>query len=105
MLRNVIMHDVIGKRKTVLDQFISGLKMLDFHKEMKKHPRLFECLFVHSTSALNAQKVLNVLLFEEDQDNNTKNFLKHYITQSSSEKLEIFLEYTTGSPRQNQGYN
>lgn len=94
------MHDVIGKRKTVLDQFISGLKMLDFHKEMKRYPALFECLFVYSRDGeLNSEKVLNVLLFKEDEDNNTQKFLKHYLTKSTPDKLEMFLKYTTGSPR------
>ena len=93
------MHDVIGKRKTALDQFINGLKMLDFYEEMVAYPQLFKGLFVQSTDVLDGEKVVKVLVFTEGADTETAKYLKEYLMLADVEKLIAFMVYVTGSSR------
>ena len=50
VVQNLLIHDVIGRRKILLDQMASGLKNFGFHDLMKKHSSVLEELFVRTTN-------------------------------------------------------
>ena len=61
-IQNLIVHDVIGRRKTLLDQFSKGLDALGFRSSMKQNSFLFEELFV-AKNILTTEKVKESLKF------------------------------------------
>lgn len=91
------MHDVVGKRKTSLDQFISGLDMLGFRSEMKKAPALFEVLFVHDSAIVEGTRILDVLNFSI-ADEKIKEFLENFLKNATNDLLKKFLVFSTGAP-------
>jgi len=46
VLQGIIVHDVLGQPKIVLDQVREGLAVLTFGRKMNKYPELFPKLFV-----------------------------------------------------------
>ena len=100
-IRSIIVHDAIGKPKIILDQLRDRLSILGFGEEMKKHPELMKPLFVPGNMQLNGTAVIDILRFEacEGEDEaRTKEYLKQYVLKASTEVLENFLVFSTGSP-------
>ena len=92
------MHDVIGRRKIVLDQLANGLEVLGFRDAMKNNKELFSELFVVSES-VNSEKVIECLSFGgemKESDLVVKGYLLKFLKNCSSVKQ--FLEFSTGSP-------
>ncbi|KAK3742388.1 hypothetical protein QZH41_012021 [Actinostola sp. cb2023] len=50
VIQSLIVHDVIGRPKIVLDQLVEGLKTLGFQAKMKEYPELFQELFALTIS-------------------------------------------------------
>lgn len=59
----VMIHDIIGKPKIVLDQLREGLAALGFGAAMLKHPDIFEDLFVCDHNILDGGLIINSLQF------------------------------------------
>lgn len=59
VIQSIIIHDVIGRPKMVLDQLRDGLGTLGFGEQMKKFPELFQKLFVPTDTELTGADVLN----------------------------------------------
>ena len=101
VIQGLIIHDVIGQPKIVLDQLREGLAVLGFHAKMKDHPGMFEKLFVPSNeSKLSATQLNSVLQFPtimSDGDTVVKNYLNHFVQNAQIETLENFVQFITGS--------
>ena len=67
VVQNLLIYDVIGRRKILLDQMASGLKSLRFHDLMKKHSSVLEELFVR-TMNITTEKVIRALQFMPEPD-------------------------------------
>ena len=67
VLQSLMIHDILVKRKSVLDQFRKGLSTLGFLAEMERNPSLFEEFFVHQ-GVLSNDFVISCLHFQESRD-------------------------------------
>ena len=103
IIQLLIIHDVIGRRKIVLDQLAEGLNTLGFRNRMKGHPEKFQLLFVLSSeSEVSASAVVDILQFPEvlsDEESQTANNLQQFLLSADTLHLEKFLIFTTGSTR------
>ena len=100
IIQNLIIHNVIDRRKIALDQLANGLEILGFRDDMKQHIDHVEELFVVKEK-LTATNVLNTLGFQDKlnaDEEKTKQFLLGYLENSSDEQLKIFLVLSTGAP-------
>ena len=98
--QELIIHNVIDRRKIALDQLANGLEILSFRDEIKQHIDHFEELFVVKEK-LTATTVLNTLSFQDKfnaDKEKTKQFLLGYLENSSNEQLKNFLVLSTGAP-------
>ena len=103
IIQLLIIHDVIGRRKIVLDQIAEGLSTLGFRDKMKVFPEKFESLFVPSTeSEMSPSPVVDVLEFPEvlnEDESQIANNLQRFLLNADPSHLEKFLIFTTGSTR------
>ena len=100
VIQAIIVHDVIGRPKIVLDQLREGLATLGFASRMKEFPELFQELFVPATSELTGAEVIGVLEFPSAMDEDevtTHHYLKDFLLHAKPEILRIFLIFTTGA--------
>lgn len=63
VIQAVMIHDIKGKPKIVLDQLREGLATLGFGTEMLQHPEEFEELFVHDNNVLESGSIIGSLQF------------------------------------------
>ena len=70
VIQGIIIHDVIGRPKVMLDQLAEGLNALGFRAAMKEYPEFLEALFIPSKEELNADSMIGVLQFPKDMDDN-----------------------------------
>ena len=102
VIQNVIIHDVIGRPKIVLDQLREGLGTLGFGAKMKQCPDLFQELFVYKDNKLSDGDVIGILKFPTAMSmdkSTTKGYLIEFVKNAPQETLIKFLLFTTGSPR------
>lgn len=100
LIQNLIIHDAIGKQKSVLDQLREGLKTLGFLERMAVHPDVFKVLFI-AGKQVDPQKVTDTFQYPEQMTQEEKvvaGYLKEFIKTSSPESLEALLTFTTRSP-------
>ena len=103
VIQAIIIHDVIGRPKIVLDQLRDGLATFGFGEQMKKNPDLFQALFVHGETEVSPADVIDVLEFpvslnDSDEETATKGYLIQFLQKAEAEMLHDFLIYTTGAP-------
>lgn len=97
----VMIHDIIGKPKIVLDQLREGFATLGFGAAMLKHPDIFEELFVCDHNVLDSGSIINSLKFPAvlTSDETTTHYcLVEYLLAGSQETLRRFLIFVTGVP-------
>ena len=97
----VMIHDIIGKPKIVLDQLREGFATLGFGAAMTKHPDMFEELFVYDCDVLDSGLIINSLQFPTDMTSDEKTthyYLMEFLLAGSQETLKRFLIFATGSP-------
>ena len=100
VIQGLIIHDVIGRPKIILDQLAEGLNTLGFRTAMKDYPALLEALFVPSSEKLNADSLIGVLQFPKDMDDNESTlagFIHTFIKNAEVDTLEKFLFFATGA--------
>lgn len=100
VIQDFIIHDAVGKRKMVLDQFKEGLESLNFLKRMAIHPELFKKLFVPG-DGIGAEDLIKVLDFPNNLTNDESNiadFLKDFVRSTSEEKRKDLVVFATGAP-------
>ena len=101
VIQSIIIHDVIGRPKIVLDQLRDGLGALGFGARMKDFPDLFQKLFVPGETELKSVDVINVLNFPaslSEEEETTKNHLLGFLQKAEAKILQDFLVFTTGAP-------
>lgn len=92
-------HDILVKRKSILDQFRKGVSTLGLLKEMEKKPQLFEESFIHK-GKVTQESVANCLHFvnSEDADNESVfQMLQSFVRNASVQDLEDLHKFVTGS--------
>ena len=100
VIQGIIIHDVIGRPKIILDQLSEGLNTLGFRGAMKEYPELLEPLFIPSKEELNADSVIDVLQFPKDMDDNESvvaGYIHMFIQNAEVDTLEKFLFFATGA--------
>ena len=65
IVKSILVHFVLSKKKVLLDQLREGLRTLGVLEEAIKHPLLFEKLFVRTESDLVPGEVKAILKFPE----------------------------------------
>ena len=101
VIQSIIIHDVIGRPKIVLDQLRDGLGTLGFGAQMKDYPDLFQKLFAPGDTELRSVEVINVLNFPasvSEEQATTKNHLLGFLQKAEGKILHDFLVFTTGAP-------
>lgn len=103
VIQSIIIHDVIGRPKIVLDQLRDGLAILGFGEKMKNNPDLFQKLFVLAETELSPADVIDVLEFpasvhDDYEEATTKGYLIAFLQAADTKVLQKFLIHTTGAP-------
>ena len=101
VIQALMIHDIIGKPKIVLDQLREGLATLGFGTEMLQHPEEFEELFVHDNNVLESGSIIGSLQFPtvmSSDESTTHDYLIQFLQRGSQETLKRFLTFATGSP-------
>ena len=94
-----MVHDILVKKKAILDQFRKGLSTLGLLKEMENNPSLFEDCFIHK-GVVTQEFVANCLHFadsEEPEGQRMFQMMQDFVRNSSAEDLQDFLKFVTGS--------
>ena len=101
VLQSLMIHDILVKRKSILDQFRKGLSTLGFLAEMEHNPSLFEEFFVHQ-GVIGNDFVISCLHFQESRDLKTSGdrvyqMLQTFLRNLSLDGLKNFLKFVTGT--------
>ena len=103
VLQSLMIHDILVKRKSILDQFRKGLSTLGFLAEIEHNllPSLFEEFFVHQ-GVLSNDFVISCLHFQESRDLETSGdrvyqMLQTFLRNLSLDGLKNFLKFVTGT--------
>ena len=101
IIQSVIVHDVIGRPKIVLDQLSEGLKTLGFHDKVKKYAELFQELFVPSSNItvipLSVKDTLEFPAEMGEDEKNVEHYILQYLENARSDTLEQFLIFATSN--------
>ena len=100
VIQSIIIHDVIGRPKIVLDQLRDGLATFGFGTKMK-FPDLFQQLFVPGEAELKGAHVITLLNFPpslSEDETTTKGYLLEFLKKAEAKMLQEFLVFTTGAP-------
>lgn len=93
-----MLHDILVKRKSILDQFRKGLMTLDLLSEIEKNPDMFEKCFVHQ-GEVSCELVASSLEFPATEDANALRvfqMLQNFVKNCTKEDLDDFLKFVTG---------
>lgn len=99
VLQSLMVHDILVKRKSILDQFRKGLSTLGLLMEMEKNPQLFEECFIHK-GKVTQESVANCLHFDDCEDVDSERvfqMLQSFVRNASVQDLEDLLKFITGS--------
>ena len=101
VLQSLMIHDILVKRKSILDQFRKGLSTLGFLAETEHNPSLFEEFFVHQ-GVLSNDFVISCLHFQESRDLETigdrvYQMLQTFLRNLSLDGRKNFLKFVTGT--------
>ena len=94
--QNLIVHDILGKRKISYDQIRKGLKNLGVLDQLEKNPDLFSELFL-TKEKLTSEEVMKVMKYDNSVSEKNKDFLNHFLQKRSEWKLYQFLLFVTAS--------
>lgn len=94
-----MMHNILVRKKSILDQFRNGLSILGLLVEIEKHPQLFEECFVFQGIISNdsVASALHFLQTEDKDANKVFQMLQTFIKNSKPGSLHDFLGFVTGS--------
>ncbi len=79
-LQNLIVHEVLIKRKEAMDQFCKGLKILGVHSAVQVCPELMQTYFVAHPNQLTALQIMDLfanidVLQENEKSERARGFL------------------------------
>lgn len=76
----LVVHETLLKRKTPLDHFTEGLKVLNLLKLMQSYPEQMSLYFTHTESSLNKEMVISLFnLHTEDHDEANERCSEYFI--------------------------
>lgn len=90
-------HEVISKRTSALNQLRDGLKILGVLEVIENNPSLCLPLFTYETDSLTAEKVGNVLRFDDSCSNEMIQYVLKYLTLYQEKDIEKFVKFVTGA--------
>ena len=97
ILQNLIVHDILGKRKLWYDQIRKGLKNLGVLDQLEKeNPDLLSELFL-TKEKLTSEEVMKVMKYDNSVSEKNKDFLNRFLQRCSECKLQQFLLFVTAS--------
>lgn len=100
VLQSLMLHDILVKRKSILDQSRKGLSTLGLLIEMEHNPSLFEECFVHQ-GGLSNDFVVSCLHFQDNQnvrEDQVYQMLQTFVRNAPVNELKNFLKFVTGMP-------
>ena len=89
--QNIMAHDALYKRATLLDQFKEGLRKVGIFQLIAMFPEEMSGLFIYQ-GVLTSEDVCNALYVEDDLDQENElvfNFLLRYVNTLSEEGIII----------------
>ena len=98
-MQSLMLHNILVRKKSILDQFRGGLSILGILEEIERCPHVFEGCFVHKGEVSN-ESVANCLHFTATEDEGAERvvqMLQTFIRNSSPDDLNDFLRFVTGS--------
>ena len=99
VMQSLMLHNIIVKKKSILDQLRKGLGTLGLLGEMERNPEMFEECFVPHNE-VTSKSVTNSLIFEPAKDKKEQQIyqmLLNFIKSCTTGQLCDFLRYITGS--------
>ena len=84
--QNLIVHDILGKRKISYDQIRKGLKNLGVLDQLEKNPDLFSELFL-TKEKLTSEEVMKMMKYDNSVSEKNTEFLKRFLQKCSECKL------------------
>ena len=102
VLQSLMLHDILVKRKSILDQLRKGLSTLGVLAEIEYNPSLFEQFFVNQ-GGLSTDFVLNCLHFQDSCQRNVIDDGVYQMLQTAFVKslsvveVKNFLKFVTGT--------
>ena len=66
-MQSLMLHNILVRKKSILDQFRGGLSILGLLDEIESCPQLFEDCFVHKDEVSN-ESVASCLHFTANED-------------------------------------
>lgn len=97
-----MLHDVVLRRKGLLDQFFSGLEILGFRDTMRNYNEILKPLLMKdSDNVISKEKLLSVIRYDSDEKSDRtvqKQQLTNFINGASCEIIKQFLVFLTGAP-------
>lgn len=101
IVQSLLVHEVILKHKTALDQMRKGLSILELLAEIEKSPEKFQSLFVHEDDDINAEFLISLLRLPDGSTctpsvRNVVQMLMSFINNANKEVLCQFLCFVTG---------
>ena len=101
VLQSLMLHDILVKRKSILDQLRKGLSTLGVLAEIEYNPSLFEQFFVNQ-GGLSTDFVLNCLHFQDSCqrnviDDGVYQMLQTFVKSLSVVEVKNFLKFVTGT--------
>ena len=89
-MQSLLVHEVILKHKTALDQMRKGLSILGLLEEIEKSPEKFQSYFVHEDDDVDADFIVSPSV------QNVVQLLFSFIKNAKKEALRRFLCFVTG---------
>jgi len=66
-MQSLMLHNILVRKKSILDQFRQGLSMLGLLDEIERSPQMFEDCFVHKDE-VSKESVAGCLYFADSED-------------------------------------
>ena len=82
LVATAILHEVIWKRESAINQLLQGLKFCNVLDTVRKYPQHFLEMFVYTNTVVNSTVLLQHIRFDEtsnDSEKRAKEFFVEYI--------------------------
>lgn len=99
IVQSLLVHEVILKHKTALDQMRKGLSILGLLEEIEKSPEKFQSYFVHEDDDVDADFIVSLLRLPDASSPSVQNvvqLLLSFMRNAKKEALRQFLCFVTG---------
>ncbi|CAH3166093.1 unnamed protein product [Porites evermanni] len=97
--QSLMLHNILVKKKAILDQFRKGLSILGLLDEIQRKPEMFEECFVYQGIVSN-DSVASSLHFPASEDKNAQRvfqLLQTFFKNCNADGLDDFLRFVTGT--------